>query len=123
MPNHKAKPKRKPGAPKGNKNALKHGFYSRQFTKDEGERLEQQDSTDVLAEINLLRVYVDRLAKYTTIDEKPNDDDLKALNTLSIITQSISTLVRTHYLVRGKSGAITDSIMQALEELRIEMGL
>lgn len=39
------------------------------------------------------------------------------------MTQSISTLTRTHYLVRGKSGEVTDSILRALEELRLEMGI
>jgi len=119
----KAKSKRKPGGQPANKNAQKHGFYSKQFSADESKRLDKQDSTDVLGEINLLRVYIDRLANHIELKDKPNDDDLKALNTLSLITQSISTLTRTHYLVRGKSGAVTDSILQALEELRLEMGL
>lgn len=117
------KSKKKPGGQPSNKNALKHGFYAKNFSADETKRLDDQDSTDVIGEINLLRVYVDRLANQIELKNKPNDDDLKALNTLSLITQSISTLTRTHYLVRGKSGAVTDSILQALEELRLEMGL
>jgi hypothetical protein len=131
MPTRKPKPKkparkgtkRKPGAQPNNKNAEKHGFYSRQFSKDETNRLDLQDSMDVVAEINLLRVYVDRIAEHLQLKDKPTEDDLKTLNTLSLITQSISTLTRTHYLVRGRSGDVQDSIMQALEEIRIEMGL
>lgn len=126
MPPRKSAPKkrkRKSGAQPNNKNALKHGFYSRQFSKDEKSRLDLQDSTDVLAEINLLRIYVDRIAEHLSIKTKPTDDDLKILNTLSLITQSISTLTRTHYLIRGKSGDVQDSILRALEEIRLEMEL
>jgi hypothetical protein len=39
------------------------------------------------------------------------------------MTQSISTLIRTHHLTRGKGGAMEKGIMEALEELRLEMGL
>ena len=115
--------KRKSGAQPNNKNALKHGFYSRKFSKDENTRLDTQDAIDVIGEINLLRVYVDRIAEHLSLKDKPTEDDLKTLNTLSLITQSISTLTRTHYLVRGKSGDVQDSILRALEELRLEMGL
>jgi hypothetical protein len=39
------------------------------------------------------------------------------------MTGAIATLVRTHYLTHGKSGDIQSSIMAALEELRLEMGI
>ena len=128
-------PRRKPGAQPGNKNALRHGFYQERFTANENKRLDKQDATDVLAEIALLRVCIDRLTEQLAFNElyvKDNkgkvtevkdDYTLKALNTLGIMTQSLSTLTRTHYLVRGKSSDVTDSIMRALEELRLEMGL
>lgn len=122
MANRKT-PKRKPGAQPGNKNALKHGFYSRKFSRDESERLDSQEATDVIAEINLLRVYVDRIAEHITIKDKPTEDDLKTLNTLALMTQAISTLTRTHYLVRGKESTVHDAILAALEEIRLEMGL
>ena len=129
----RAKSKRKPGAQAGNKNALRHGFYSKSFTKDENKRLDAQGSIDVLAEINLIRVCLDRLKDQISYDEIIRTDNngaqfrdghyLSQLNTLSIMTQSLSTLVRTHYLTHGKSGDIQDSILRALEELRLEMGL
>lgn len=51
------------------------------------------------------------------------EDDLKALNTLSLMTQSISTMIRTHYLTKGKGGIVEQGILEALEELRLELGL
>lgn len=117
------KPGKKPGAQPGNKNALRHGFYAKNFTKDENERLDLTDKIDVTSEIALIRVCIDRLKDHLSLDKKPDDETLKALNTLSLMTQSISTLTRTHYLIRGRSGDVHDSILRALEELRLEMGL
>jgi len=126
---------RKPGGQSGNKNALRHGFYAKEFTPDENNRLDKQESVDVQAEIALLRVCISRLQKELDFDAvyfnnklgNPTDirDDhyLKALNTLGFMTQSLSTLTRTHYLIRGKSGDVSDSILRALEEIRLEMGL
>ena len=114
--------KRHPGAQPGNKNAQKHGFYSRNFTKDETARLETSDRYSLDDELDLLRVYVDRISKNIRLDQI-GEDDLKALNTLSLMTQSISTMIRTHYLTKGKGGLIEQGILEALEELRLEMGL
>lgn len=84
-------------------------------------------------EIDLIRVSIDRLTAELSLDEKTLTDNngnetrdshyLAQLNTLSIMTQAISTLIRTHYLTKGKGGHIESSIMEALEELRLEMGL
>lgn len=83
-----------------------------------------QDMFSVDSEINILRVYVDRIAKAVPTSSKTlSENELKALNTLAIMTQAISTQIRTHYLTRGKGGQIEQGIMEALEELRIEMGL
>ena len=124
---------RKHGGQKGNKNALRHGFYSKDFTATENRDLDKQDDISVKAEIALIRTCLRRLQTQLSFDEIMRQDNngtdfrdthyLQQLNTLAIMTQSISTLIRTHYLVTGKSGDVTDTIMQALEELRIEMGL
>jgi uncharacterized protein YjcR len=124
---------KKPGAQAGNKNALRHGFYSKDFTITENKALDGESQTDVTAEINLLRVCIGRLQKELDFDENWHHDDkgnqtrddhyLKALNTLSQMTQSLSTLTRTYYLLRGKSGDVFDAIELALEEIRLEMGI
>jgi hypothetical protein len=129
----KSKPKKKRGGQIGNKNAERHGFYGTHFTADENKRLDSQDSIDVLAEINLIRVCVDKLSNQISFDEITRTDNngtefrdghyLQQLNTLSAMTQSIATLVRTHYLTHGKSGDVQSSILAALEELRLEMGI
>lgn len=133
MTKKKTGAKRKPGAPPGNKNALRHGFYSKRFTADESKRLDDETPADVEAEIALLRVCIDRLSgelsfreiKHTDSNGNTTRDDhyLKALNTLAQIAQSLATLVRTQHLIHGKAGSVNDAILQALEEIRLEMGI
>ncbi len=145
MTKTKAKAKAKPagarrrGAQAGNKNALRHGFYAKQFKAEEIQRLDEQEPTDVKAEIELLRVMLDRLTDQLDFDPvyQPGKDEngapiqtqirddhyLKQLNTMTLIAQSIATLARTDHLIHGKTGSVQDAILQALEELRLEMGL
>ena len=54
-------PKRRRGAPHGNKNALKHGFYSRQFKKADLVDLESADFIGLKDEITMLRVFMRRV--------------------------------------------------------------
>jgi len=124
---------RKPGALPGNKNALRHGFYAKRFNAEESRRLNATESIDVQSEIALLRVCIDRLSEQLDFEkhnikdgngnELTDDHYLKQLNTLAIMTGALSTLTRTHYLTRGKAGDVTDAILGALEELRLEMGI
>jgi len=124
---------RKPGAQPGNKNAEKHGFFSSRFEAEEVKRLEGTERMSLDSEIDLLRVCMDRLMKelnfkpvtYTTPmgDHLRDGHYLQQLNTLSTMQNSLATLVRTHYLTKGKGGTIEKSITEALEELRLEMGL
>jgi hypothetical protein len=133
MRKKKAKTGKRSGGQPGNKNALRHGFYSNAFTADENKRLDTTDQIDVTSEIALLRVCIDRLQKeldYDALEHKDqqgnisrDDHYLRQLNTLGIMTQSLSTLTRTHYLTKGRAGDVHDSILKALEELRLEMGL
>ena len=129
----KAKTGRKSGGQPGNKNAMRHGFYAQRFTADQNNRLDQQKPVDVQSEIALIRVCIEKLRDelnlepaYLTDGQKNETRDehyLKQLNTLGLMTQALSTLVRTQHLVHGKSGDVQDSILRALEELRLEMGI
>lgn len=81
------------------------------------------DRMSIESEIDLIRVYIDRISLLVDAKSEIKEEDLKALNTLSLMTQSVSTMIRTHYLTRGKGGTIEQGILEALEELRLEMGL
>lgn len=132
----KAKTKKKdknPGAQPGNKNALKHGFYANKFTAEETKRLDTQGDLTVTDEITALRICLDRLLKEISFDERTKTDAqlnrirddhyLHQLNTLSSIAQAIGTLKRTDYLIRGKSEGIQQSILEALELVRLDLGI
>jgi len=129
----KPKGKGKRGGQPGNKNALKHGFYSKGFTADEISRLDSADALDVTAEVHLNRVMIDRLQAEISFDAEMmtdsntnqirNDHYLRQLNTLAAMTAAQATLVRTQYLIKGKAGDVQSSILAALEELRLEMGI
>jgi hypothetical protein len=128
----RAKSAKKRGGQSGNKNRLRHGFYSKSFTADENKRIDSAE-LDVLAEINLIRVMLSRLENQISFKETTRTDNngaeyrdahyLAQLHTLSAMTTNIATLIRTHHLMNDKTGDVTISIMAALEELRIEMGI
>jgi hypothetical protein len=132
-PKKKSKPKRKQGAQPNNKNALKHGFYADKFTDAESKRLDSQGETDLKAEIALLRVCLDRLLQELDFDPKTitdaNGNNLRdmhyihQLNTLTAMTQSVGTLARTEYLIRGKNEGIQKSLLEALELVRLDLGI
>jgi hypothetical protein len=97
-------PQPKRGAPPGNKNALKHGFYSRALT--EQEQREASASTDRFRdEINLLKVLVYRIARRL----KPSDGKESALsfheylNALQVLSLAISRLYRFYYIKKKVS--------------------
>jgi hypothetical protein len=105
------KPKRK-----GNKNALKHGFYSELLTRDEQTRLSKIKDIDLEDEIKMLRSVVFGIRKNISLTN-PSEDDLKTLNTLANIVQVINTTYRTKLLARGGGGEIATTIMEAILSL------
>jgi hypothetical protein len=137
----KSKPKPKPKKPGGRKkgaqadntNALKHGFYAKRFKPEQKKRLDSQDPKDVTAEINLIRVCVDNLLDELSFKEITRTDNngtefrdshyLSQLNTLTLMVTSVSGLIRTDYLIKGKTEGIETPIMEALEIIRLELGL
>jgi len=84
---------RKKGAQPGNLNALKHGFYSRRFHKQE---LDDLDTIPpgVLSEIALMRVSLRRLFEYMA-DEPPEFEAwVKYLPTISAALSKLGILLK-----------------------------
>ena len=74
-------PSTKRGAPKGNKNARKHGFYARELTPDQVESLgEAMKIDDLKQEIALMRV---KLASLISQPNIPPDVVFRAVRMLS----------------------------------------
>ena len=103
------------GAPKGNQNARKHGFYS--LVLDEAQKLDFQLAEGVEGlddEITLLRVKIKAL-----IEKDPEN--------LLLIMQASGTLarlLRTRYtLEKGQGKGIKDAIRNVLTEVAVPLGI
>ena len=105
----------KKGAPKGNQNARKHGFYSRSL--DEAERLEMEEAGYVEGidqEIALLRIKLREL-----IEQHPDQIalHLEAANT-------IARLVRTRYQIsKEQKKSLKEAIAKVLTEVAVPLGV
>ena len=127
------KPKKKRGAQPNNKNAFKHGYYSDLFRDEQKKRMDKEEQTELLSEINLCRAFIENLAKEISFDEKLRIDNngdtfrdnhyLQQLNSLSNILNDLNGFVRTHYLTHKATDDETKSILEALELIRLDMGV
>ena len=103
------------GAPRGNRNALKHGIYARSFTPEENETLDHARA-DTRDEIKSLRVQALRVSTWLK-GKGPEDfgeSYFRAMNTLVNINMSIGTLLRTESLIAGTSSAVEKAIEEAV---------
>ena len=103
------------GAPKGNQNARKHGFYSQALSQAEQVKLEQAQGIEGIdEEIAILRV------KFREVIEKEPDRldlHMEAANT-------IARLVRTRYNIsKEQKKSLKEAIARVLTEVAIPLGL
>lgn len=109
-------PKRRRGAPRGNKNALKHGFYSRQFNKADLVDLEAADILGLEDEITMIRVYIRRVIQLgNDVNDLPQAISL--LRVLCLASASLMRLLKTQQLL----GIQTDKYTVALREINKEL--
>jgi len=90
---------KKRGAPPGNTNALKHGYYSRRFSPS---RLSQalNDPTGVLFQIKLLRAYIVHI-KTLSDQIGPVHDQFSLLSALTLALGSLHRLIRLYHAIPG----------------------
>jgi hypothetical protein len=109
------KVKRKRGAPKGNQNARKHGFYSRVL--DEAERLDFELASGVNGiddEIALLRV------KIKSILEK----DPENFKLIMEATNTLAGLVKTSYnMTKEQRKGLKEAIGNVLKDVALPLGI
>ncbi|MBN2148716.1 MAG: hypothetical protein JW726_15115 [Anaerolineales bacterium] len=111
---------RKRGAPRGNKNALKHGFYSRHFKAGETSDLEHTEQDNLDSEINMLRVVIRR-----TMEIADGQTDLEAavkiLGSLGAAATRLSSLLRTQKLLNTGQSTAYDQVTAAIAEVSQEL--
>ncbi len=110
-----AKANRKRGAPKGNQNARKHGFYSKVL--DEAERLDFELATGVEGiddEIALLRVKIKSILVH----------DPENIKLIKQATDALAKLVKTRYSIskEDKKG-LKEAIGNVLKDVALPLGI
>lgn len=117
-------PKRKRGGQPGNLNALKHGFYSRQFQDQELLDLEAIMAEGLDDEIAMLRVAMRRYFELVT--QHITDIDYMA-NTVEIMgmaaTRLAGLLKIKKFLGGGEDEELLSTINQAIADVAEELGL
>ncbi len=116
--------KRRRGAPTGNTNALKHGFYSRAFREIDCTDLDRVHFSGLQDEITMLRVFIRRVTEMseciTTFPEA-----LGLLRGLSLASISLTRLITTENVVRARSehDDPESSVGQVIENLISDLPL
>lgn len=108
------------GAPKGNLNALKHGFYSRLFHTAEAVELSEAESASLVHEITLLRVMIRR-----TMALADGIDDLKeatrVLDALGAAAGRLANLLRAQKSLIERPSQVADEISIAIQQVNQEL--
>lgn len=105
-----ASPRRKRGAQPGNRNAIKHGYYSR--------RLREMETDAGLEEVIAMLRDLLRRAAEQTIDPKPDLVNLlKALDTISAASDRLARLLRAQKELDGTHTETPDPLAVALDEI------
>ena len=105
----------KRGAPRGNQNARKHGFYSRVLDEAEQRDFELATGVDGLDdEIALLRV------KIKSLLEKDPDN----IRLVMLATHALARLVRTRYNISKEDRkGLKEAIGNVLREIAVPLGI
>ena len=106
---------RKRGAPKGNQNARKHGFYSKVL--DEAEQLDFELAAGVEGiddEVTLLRVNIKSLLEH----------DPENIKLIMEATNTLARLIKTRYNIsKEQKKGLKEAIGNVLREVAIPLGI
>jgi len=110
-----AEVERKKGAPKGNQNARKHGFYSKVL--DEAEQLDFELATGVEGiddEIALLRVKIKSIL----------ENDPENIKLIMQATNTLAGLVKTRYnIAKEQKKGLKEAIGSVLRDIALPLGI
>jgi hypothetical protein len=127
--NESVKPKgnghRKRGGQPGNTNALKHGFYTKNFSLAERQGLESINEIVLADEIALLRVLIRRFSAQILASQGVSlNESAQHLAVISEAMLRLASLLRTNHMLGGSdTGNLTQELCLSLAEIYKEMGL
>jgi uncharacterized protein YjcR len=106
--------KNKGGAPPGNHNAFKHGFYSQLFSRSEKARLDQGVHGELVDEETLLRTLIFRTGETMKGRQLSHEEAVVALRAVALAIGRIESLHRSRRVIYENQ----TSLEKALEELK-----
>ncbi len=116
------KGKRRRGAPAGNQNALKHGFYAKGMTTLEVEDLDACMAEGLADEIAMLRVFVRRVFTQARQVKDP-ELAINYLRALGMSAVDLAALMRTERLIGGGKSSAHEALLKALTAVQQELKL
>lgn len=99
-------------AKKGNKNALKHGLYAKNFTPEERKKLKAMAEDDLRFEIAATRLAMSKIMDTITSPEPDLEKTIPQLHAAGI---TLNTFVKTHALLSGSYSPLDDALQEALD--------
>ena len=115
-------PSAKRGAPYGDTNALKHGFYSRAFKAGELDDLDAMLTDGLRDEIAMLRVTTRRVIECLGEDATPQEAVI-SLGALGMAATRLATLLKTQKMLDGQEQNTTAALNEALAAVVKELGI
>ena len=114
---------RKRGGQPGNTNALKHGFYAKNFSLAERRGLQAVEGVILGDEIGLLRVLIRRFAEQIEASQGlALNESAMHLAVVSEAMLRLASLLRTDHMLGGaQSNTLLRQIENAFEEVRREL--
>ena len=103
------------GAPPGNKNALKHGFYSRGLPKSDLQDLQSVDTKGLGDEIGLLRLQIRDL--YLHARNAPTLEEYLDINrVINLCLSNLNRLVKTQAFIKQDAPGLDSQLEKVLAE-------
>jgi len=113
---------RRPGGQPGNKNALKHGFYTRSFKKRDLNGVEETSAKSLAEEIALIRIFTRRLVEST----HPSADIYELagiLRAICLASVTITRVIKAHAFLANDPSDFYTEVDQAIRQVRLELGI
>ena len=116
---------RKRGGQAGNTNALKHGFYTKNFSLAERRGLEATQEIVLADEIALLRVLIRRVSGQVLAGQGvPLNESAQYLAVISEAMLRLASMLRTNHMLGGSETSDLEQILSlVLAEIHAEIGI
>ena len=111
---------RRPGAPLGNRNAVKHGFYARRLPPTADADTPSPDlalANSLNGEIAMLRLSVRNILEQSA-DPHDAETELEVLRSVCLAAAAINRLLRTQHFLRSGENPLHDLLVAALDQIR-----